>query len=55
MSDKQDDQHQKVQKFRQGDVEALPAGTAHWTYNEDESPLVVVGQIEEGSEPQEKE
>jgi quercetin dioxygenase-like cupin family protein len=53
--DNKSDQHQRVHKLRQGDVEALPAGTAHWTYNDGESPLVVVGQIEEESEQQDKE
>ncbi|OVA14900.1 11-S seed storage protein [Macleaya cordata] len=36
------DQHQKIREIRQGDVVALPAGVAHWCYNEGETPLVAV-------------
>ncbi|KAF7154727.1 hypothetical protein RHSIM_Rhsim01G0263200 [Rhododendron simsii] len=36
------DQHQKIRRFREGDVIALPAGVAHWCYNDGDSELVVV-------------
>ncbi|KAM3683277.1 hypothetical protein ACB094_12G134200 [Castanea mollissima] len=36
------DQHQKIQNFKQGDIIALPAGVAHWLYNDDESEVVAV-------------
>ena len=36
------DQHQKIRRFRQGDVIALPAGVAHWCYNNGETPVVAV-------------
>ncbi|XP_062217321.1 glutelin type-B 5-like [Phragmites australis] len=37
------DEHQKVHQFRQGDVIALPAGIAHWFYNDGhDAPVVVV-------------
>ncbi|KAK6940662.1 Cupin 1 [Dillenia turbinata] len=36
------DQHQKVHRIRQGDLLALPAGVAHWCYNDGEEPLVAV-------------
>ncbi|XP_009761684.1 11S globulin seed storage protein 2-like [Nicotiana tabacum] len=36
------DQHQKVHRIRQGDVVALPAGAAHWCYNDGEEELVAV-------------
>jgi quercetin dioxygenase-like cupin family protein len=54
-SENQDDQHQKVHRFRQGDVIAVPAGTTHWDYNNGESPPFVIKPIEEESEPQDKE
>ncbi|KAI8574401.1 hypothetical protein RHMOL_Rhmol01G0350600 [Rhododendron molle] len=36
------DQHQKIRHFREGDVIAIPAGVAHWCYNDGDSELVVV-------------
>ncbi|KAA8539016.1 hypothetical protein F0562_025708 [Nyssa sinensis] len=36
------DQHQKVRQFRQGDIIALPAGVAHWSYNNGNDQLVLV-------------
>ncbi|KAM7278877.1 hypothetical protein ACFE04_006011 [Oxalis oulophora] len=36
------DQHQKIRRYREGDVIALPAGTAHWCYNDGDTPLIVV-------------
>ncbi|XP_074315816.1 11S globulin seed storage protein 1-like [Silene latifolia] len=36
------DQHQKVRRFRQGDVIALQAGIAHWVYNDGDEPMVDV-------------
>ncbi|KAM7526715.1 hypothetical protein LguiA_016617 [Lonicera macranthoides] len=36
------DQHQKIHHFRQGDVIALPAGIAHWSYNDGNEQLVLV-------------
>lgn len=36
------DQHQKVRHFRQGDIVALPAGVAHWFYNDGSNQLVMV-------------
>ncbi|CAA6673185.1 unnamed protein product [Spirodela intermedia] len=32
------DQHQKIHRFREGDVIALPAGVATWFYNDGETP-----------------
>ncbi|KAF8392190.1 hypothetical protein HHK36_022532 [Tetracentron sinense] len=43
---KQLDQHQKIREFRQGDIIALPAGTAHWCYNDGETPLVVIAVLD---------
>jgi quercetin dioxygenase-like cupin family protein len=54
-SENHDDQHQKVHRFRQGDVIAIPAGTTHWDYNEGESPVVFVAPIEEEKEQKDKE
>ncbi|GAB4841722.1 hypothetical protein Ancab_022444 [Ancistrocladus abbreviatus] len=36
------DQHQKVRRLSQGDILTLPSGTAHWTYNDGDEPLVIV-------------
>lgn len=36
------DRHQKVQNLNEGDVAAIPAGAAHWIYNDGNSELVVV-------------
>ncbi|XVE72931.1 hypothetical protein DITRI_Ditri11bG0077300 [Diplodiscus trichospermus] len=36
------DQHQKVRRFREGDVFALPAGVVHWCYNDGNEPLITV-------------
>uniref|UniRef100_A0A0D9XVA4 Cupin type-1 domain-containing protein n=1 Tax=Leersia perrieri TaxID=77586 RepID=A0A0D9XVA4_9ORYZ len=36
------DEHQKIHRFRQGDVVALPAGVAHWCYNDGEVPIVAI-------------
>uniref|UniRef100_A0A0E0JY00 Cupin type-1 domain-containing protein n=1 Tax=Oryza punctata TaxID=4537 RepID=A0A0E0JY00_ORYPU len=36
------DEHQKIYQFRQGDIVALPAGVAHWFYNDGDAPLVAV-------------
>ncbi|XP_071724674.1 LOW QUALITY PROTEIN: 11S globulin seed storage protein Jug r 4-like, partial [Rutidosis leptorrhynchoides] len=36
------DQHQKLRRFREGDVIAVPAGVAHWCYNDGDAPLITV-------------
>ncbi|KAJ3679397.1 hypothetical protein LUZ60_017408 [Juncus effusus] len=36
------DEHQKVHRVRQGDIIAVPAGVAHWIYNDGDVPLVAV-------------
>ncbi|KAL9231139.1 hypothetical protein vseg_006398 [Gypsophila vaccaria] len=36
------DEHQKIRRFRRGDVMALPAGIAHWVYNDGDEPMVDV-------------
>lgn len=41
-SQKFKDEHQKVHRFRQGDVIALPAGIAHWFYNDGDAPIVAI-------------
>ncbi|KAJ8425294.1 hypothetical protein Cgig2_018998 [Carnegiea gigantea] len=37
-----EDLHQKLRYYRQGDLVALPAGVAHWCYNDGETPLTMV-------------
>lgn len=36
------DRHQKVYRFKEGDVLALPAGVAHWAYNDGDSPIISI-------------
>ncbi|KAK4492473.1 hypothetical protein RD792_003282 [Penstemon davidsonii] len=36
------DKHQKIGHFRQGDIIAIPAGAAHWSYNDGDEELIVV-------------
>ncbi|KAK4366084.1 hypothetical protein RND71_013964 [Anisodus tanguticus] len=36
------DQHQKVHRIRQGDIVVIPAGVAHWAYNDGEEEFVAV-------------
>ncbi|KAI3668023.1 hypothetical protein L6452_43096 [Arctium lappa] len=36
------DRHQKLYNFRQGDIIAIPAGAAHWMYNDGQQELIVV-------------
>ncbi|XP_041024925.1 legumin B-like [Juglans microcarpa x Juglans regia] len=36
------DLHQKVRQIREGDILAVPAGIAHWIYNDGESQLILV-------------
>ncbi|XP_074575689.1 cocosin 1-like [Curcuma longa] len=36
------DEHQRIQFFREGDIIALPAGVAHWCYNNGEVPVVTI-------------
>ena len=36
------DEHQKVHRFKQGDVIALPAGIVHWFYNDGDAPIVAI-------------
>ncbi|PWA76653.1 11-S seed storage protein, conserved site-containing protein [Artemisia annua] len=36
------DKHQKVYRYKEGDILALPAGIVHWTYNDGDSPIVAI-------------
>ncbi|KAG0494097.1 hypothetical protein HPP92_005091 [Vanilla planifolia] len=36
------DQHQRLHRFRQGDIIAIPAGIAFWAFNDGESTLVTI-------------
>ncbi|GJT75318.1 11S globulin seed storage protein G3-like protein [Tanacetum coccineum] len=38
----QTDRHQKVENLNKGDVVAIPAGAAHWIYNDGQEELVAV-------------
>ncbi|KAJ4967807.1 hypothetical protein NE237_014508 [Protea cynaroides] len=43
------DQHQKIQHYREGDIIAIPAGVAHWCYNNGDIPLVTVSVYDTGN------
>lgn len=36
------DEHQKVHRFREGDVIALPAGVVNWCYNDGDTPVIAI-------------
>ncbi|KAJ3671149.1 hypothetical protein LUZ60_008575 [Juncus effusus] len=36
------DEHQKIHRFHQGDIIAVPAGVTHWFYNDGDVPLVAI-------------
>lgn len=36
------DEHQKVRRFQQGDIIALPPGITHWCYNDGDISVVAV-------------
>ncbi|KAL3647738.1 hypothetical protein CASFOL_008706 [Castilleja foliolosa] len=36
------DRHQKIEQLRQGEIAAVPAGAAHWAYNDGDQELVLV-------------
>ncbi|KAL4571976.1 hypothetical protein LXL04_018744 [Taraxacum kok-saghyz] len=36
------DSHQKVRRFRRGDIIAIPAGAVHWTYNDGNQEVVAI-------------
>ncbi|OIT39918.1 PREDICTED: legumin B-like [Nicotiana attenuata] len=40
------DRHQKLRRFRAGDVLALPAGVTFWMYNDAEEPIVTVSLLD---------
>lgn len=40
------DQHQRINRFKEGDLLALPAGFAHWAYNDGEQPVVAITVID---------
>ncbi|KAK2982979.1 hypothetical protein RJ640_013916 [Escallonia rubra] len=44
------DRHQKIQRFREGDILALPAGVALWFYNDGEESVVSVSLLDVGNE-----
>ncbi|KAL2321050.1 hypothetical protein Fmac_030019 [Flemingia macrophylla] len=44
-SHKAQDRHQKVYRFREGDLIAVPTGVAFWMYNDEDTPVVAVSLI----------
>ncbi|KAL8172216.1 hypothetical protein V2J09_024020 [Rumex salicifolius] len=44
------DQHQRILRFRQGDVFALPAGVVQWLFNDGDEDLILVNLIDTTNE-----
>ncbi|CAK9166805.1 unnamed protein product [Ilex paraguariensis] len=44
------DCHQKLRRFQEGDILALPAGVTHWAYNDGEGPLTCMALVDTGNE-----
>ncbi|XP_041004554.1 11S globulin seed storage protein Jug r 4 [Juglans microcarpa x Juglans regia] len=42
----QQDRHQKIRHFREGDIIAFPAGVAHWSYNDGSNPVVAISLLD---------
>nr|P05692.1 RecName: Full=Legumin J; Contains: RecName: Full=Legumin J alpha chain; AltName: Full=Legumin J acidic chain; Contains: RecName: Full=Legumin J beta chain; AltName: Full=Legumin J basic chain; Flags: Precursor [Pisum sativum]CAA30067.1 legumin [Pisum sativum] len=42
----QGDSHQKVRRFRKGDIIAIPSGIPYWTYNHGDEPLVAISLLD---------
>ncbi|KAK1428410.1 hypothetical protein QVD17_17243 [Tagetes erecta] len=40
------DRHQKIHRFQQGDVVAIPTGAAHWLYNNGQDELVIIALLD---------
>ncbi|CAK8543594.1 unnamed protein product [Lathyrus sativus] len=43
------DSHQKVNRFREGDVIAVPTGVVFWMYNDQDTPVIAVSLTDTGS------
>lgn len=48
-SQRPQDRHQKVHRFREGDLIAVPTGVAWWMYNNEDTPVVAVSLIDTNS------
>ncbi|XP_061341702.1 legumin A-like [Gastrolobium bilobum] len=48
-SQRPQDRHQKVHRFREGDVIAVPTGVAFWMYNDEDTPVVAVSLLDTSS------
>ncbi|KAG8370423.1 hypothetical protein BUALT_Bualt14G0116300 [Buddleja alternifolia] len=40
------DRHQKLRRFRRGDILALPQGITHWAYNDGDTPIISVSLLD---------
>ncbi|XP_004493780.1 legumin A-like [Cicer arietinum] len=43
------DSHQKVNRFREGDIIAVPTGVVFWMYNDQDTPVIAVSLIDTSS------
>ncbi|KAL7144973.1 hypothetical protein ABFS83_07G047800 [Erythranthe nasuta] len=44
------DRHQKLRRFRSGDILALPQGITHWAYNDGDTPIISVSILDVANE-----
>ncbi|KAK6161294.1 hypothetical protein DH2020_004675 [Rehmannia glutinosa] len=44
------DRHQKIRRFRQGDILALQPGVTHWAYNDGDTPIISVAILDVANE-----
>ncbi|XP_075477555.1 legumin B-like [Primulina tabacum] len=44
------DRHQKLRRFRNGDVLALPQGLTYWIYNDKDTPITIVALVDVGND-----
>ncbi|PSR97965.1 11S globulin delta chain like [Actinidia chinensis var. chinensis] len=44
------DRHQKIRRIQEGDIIALPAGVAHWAYNDGDTPLICVALVDKAND-----
>lgn len=49
-SEENQDRHQKVRHIREGDIIALPAGVAYWSYNNGNQDLVAISLLDFSNE-----
>lgn len=44
------DRHQKLRRFRKGDILALPQALTYWIYNDKDTPITIVALVDVGND-----